>query len=107
MSSAHIMIMTTTDSVDEARSLARGLVEGRLAACVQALPITSHYSWEGALEESEEVLLLIKTAAGRYEAVEEFLNDKHSYDTPEIVQVPVTAGSQAYLAWVDANTAGG
>lgn len=105
MTSPHTVIMTTTDNPDEAKSLARSLVEAKLAACVQVIPITSHYSWEGSLEESGELLLLIKTTAGRYDDVEQFLKNKHSYDTPEIVQVPITGGSSAYLGWIDKNTA--
>ena len=97
----HVVVMTTTDDPEEATALARGLVEARLAACVQAMPIASTYRWEGAVETADERLLLVKTRADRVEAVEAFLAEHHSYDTPECVVVPVVDGLPAYLAWLD------
>lgn len=97
----HVVVMTTTDDPEEAAELARGLVEGRLAACVQALPIASTYLWEGAVETADENLLLVKTRADRVDAVKDFLAEQHSYDTPECVAVPVVDGLPAYLAWLD------
>lgn len=97
----HVVVMTTTDDPAEATALARALVDGRLAACVQAMPITSTYRWEGAVETADERLLLIKTRADRVDAIEAFLDEHHTYDTPECVVVPVTDGLPAYLAWVD------
>lgn len=98
------VILTTTDSDDEARSLARGLAEAKLAACVQILPITSHYVWEEKLEESKELLLLIKTRSDLYDAVESFLSERHSYDTPEILELSINQGSKGYLEWMVTNT---
>lgn len=103
----HVVVMTTTDDPEEAAALARALVEGRLAACVQAMPIASTYRWEGAVETADERLLLIKTRADRAAEVMAFLDEHHSYATPECVVVPVTGGLPAYLAWVDASVAPG
>ncbi len=97
----HVVVMTTTDDPEEAAALARGLVEARLAACVQAMPIASTYRWEGAVETADERLLLIKTRADQVEAVQAFLTEHHSYDTPECVVVPVVGGLPAYLSWID------
>ncbi len=104
MSHGHTIVLTTTGTMEEADSLAVGLVQSRLAACVQIMAINSHYAWQGKAENSAEFLLMVKTRAELYSDVEKFLAEKHSYDTPEIVQVAVTSGSAAYLAWIDDNT---
>ncbi|MEM8533870.1 MAG: divalent-cation tolerance protein CutA [Chloroflexota bacterium] len=98
------IVMTTTDSQDEADRLAEGLVEQKLAACVQILNITSYYAWEGKIENSPEYLMLIKTNEGCYDDVEQFLTQHHSYDVPEIVQAPIQRGLPVYLQWIDENT---
>lgn len=96
-----LIVITTTSSTDEAESLANGLVESRLAACVQILSkITSVYAWEGKLEKSDEQLLLIKTLSEKYEAVEKYILDHHSYDTPEIVAIEAEKVSSGYLKWL-------
>jgi len=103
----HVVIMTTAGSREEARRLARGLVEGRLAACVQMMPVDSVYEWNGEVREDAELLLLVKTRRDRFADVETWLRRHHSYEVPEIIAVPVEAGLAAYLAWVDGWTAGG
>ncbi len=103
----HVVIMTTTGSREEARRLARSLVEGRLAACVQMMPVDSIYQWKGEMQEDAEILLLVKTRRDRYADVETHLRRHHSYEVPEILAVPVESGLAAYLAWVDGQTAGG
>ncbi|HOK06066.1 MAG TPA: divalent-cation tolerance protein CutA [Syntrophales bacterium] len=96
-----IQIMTTAESGEAARALARRLVEERLAACVQVVgPITSVYRWKGEVEEAPEWLCLIKTRAGLYERVEAAVKALHSYEVPEILAWRVTAVSASYLAWV-------
>ena len=104
MNVEYCIIMTTTDSQEEAHRLAELLVTQHLAACVQSLPITSTYTWQDRLTQASEWLLLIKTRTASYEAVQEVLLKIHSYETPEIIQVPITQGSPAYLAWLDAQT---
>jgi periplasmic divalent cation tolerance protein len=95
-----LVILTTTSSTEEAESLANGLVESKLAACVQILPkMTSIYTWEGKIEKADERLLLIKTLPERYEMVERFLLANHSYETPEIIAIAAERVSAGYLAW--------
>jgi periplasmic divalent cation tolerance protein len=96
-----LQVTTTAGSREEADRLALALVEARLAACVQVLgPITSRYWWQGVVEVSEEWLCLVKTTTARYPDVEAAIRRLHSYDEPEIVAVPVVAGSPSYLGWV-------
>ena len=88
--------------------LARMLVEERLAACVQALPgLRSTYRWDGAIEQADETLLLIKTTTGRYAALERTLKAHHAYEVPEILAVDASAGLPAYLRWLAEETATG
>lgn len=97
----HAIVLTTTDDPAEAAALARDLVDQRLAACVQVTDITSTYRWEGALTSADERLLLIKTRSDRVAAVQAFLAEHHSYDTPEIVEVAIASGLPDYLGWID------
>jgi len=96
-----LIILTTTSSTDEAESLANGLVESRLAACVQIMPkMTSVYAWEAQVEKESEHLLLIKTLPEKYEVVEKYILDHHSYETPEIVAIDAEKVSVGYLKWL-------
>lgn len=96
-----ILVLTTTGSRDEAAAIAASLVESRLAACVQIVSeIESFYRWEGRVAHESEWLVLCKSTAGRYDALERAILAAHSYATPEIVAVPITRGSRAYLAWL-------
>jgi periplasmic divalent cation tolerance protein len=98
------VIFTTTDDADEAERIARGLVERQLAACVQISRVASHYVWDGDATRSEEYLLAIKTSADCYDDVSAFIFAKHHYEVPEVIEVPVTRGSPAYLGWIDSMT---
>ena len=98
------VILVTTGSEAEAELLAEALVGERLAACVQLSPIRSRYIWKGAVQRDDEILLLIKTKAALFEAVRARVRELHSYETPEIVMLPVTAGDADYLAWIAAET---
>lgn len=104
MEGHYCIIMTTTESQEEANRLAEILVTQRLAACVQTTPITSTYTWQGKLHRDAEWLLLIKTRTARFRDVKDALLKHHSYETPEIIQAPILQGSPAYLAWLDAQT---
>jgi periplasmic divalent cation tolerance protein len=96
-----ILVLTTTSTTDEAESLANGLVESRLAACVQILPkMTSVYAWEGKIERESEHLLLIKTLPEKYQVIEKYILDHHSYDRPEIVAINAEKVSAGYLKWL-------
>jgi periplasmic divalent cation tolerance protein len=96
-----VIVLTTLGADVDAASLARTLVEERLAACVNILPaMTSVYRWEGSVEEARERQLLIKTTADRVDMLESRLRALHPYAVPEFLVVPVAAGSDAYLAWL-------
>jgi periplasmic divalent cation tolerance protein len=100
----HVQVVTTTDSEQEAAALARGVVEARLGACVQVVPIRSFYVWEGAARDDAEWQLQIKTSAARLGALVEHLKTNHSYDVPEIIATEIVDGNPAYLDWVDDQT---
>ncbi|WP_229891135.1 divalent-cation tolerance protein CutA [Streptomyces mashuensis] len=97
--------MTTTDGEEHARHLAATAVERRLAACAQIDgPVTSVYRWEGEVRADQEWRVLYKTTADRCAALEAHVRAEHTYDVPEVIALPVTAGSDAYLAWVREET---
>ena len=107
VSSGFLLVQTTTDSRAEAVELARGAVEGRLAACAQVSgPVASTYWWEGTVERAEEWLLTLKLPASGYQALADFLTGSHSYDEPEIVATPIVAGSEGFLSWIEEETRG-
>ena len=98
-----IVLLTTIPTADEAHRMARHLVESRLAACVQILPPhTSIYRWQGSVEESTELLLIIKTLERLYPELESSTRALHPYEVPEIIVLPVIAGAPDYLAWLHA-----
>ena len=100
------IVLTTVATPEDAQRLADGLLEQRLAACVQTLAIQSAYRWKGAIQREPETLVLIKTQAALYPEVEAFIRSVHDYETPEIVFIPLAAGSAAYLRWLGDETAG-
>ena len=98
-------VLTTVPNAEVASALARSLVEERLAACVNVLPgVRSVYRWEGAIQEDEEVLLIIKTQATRSDALAARIKDLHPYEIPEVVVLPAVGGSLPYLEWVESET---
>ena len=100
-----LVVLTNLPDAASAQALASRLVELRLAACVNILaPCRSVYRWQGAVEDAEEVPLLIKTTAERYAALEAEIRNRHPYELPEIVAVPLVRGLPAYLEWVAAET---
>lgn len=102
-----IVVLVTTGSEEEAEKIARNLVEGKLAACVNIVsPIRSMYRWEGKIVDDKEWLLLIKTCESLFSQVEKQVKEWHSYEVPEVVALPILAGSQAYLRWVKESTGG-
>jgi len=97
--------MTTCANTGQADAIARTVVEGRLAACVNILPqVRSVYTWDGAVQQEEELLLLIKTHRRRYPALEQAILDCHPYQVPEVIALPVVAGAKGYLDWVTQNS---
>ncbi|HEY7166933.1 MAG TPA: divalent-cation tolerance protein CutA [Candidatus Binatia bacterium] len=96
-----IVIFVTAGSPEEAQRLARYLVENRLAACVNRISrVQSIYRWEGKIETSDEELLIIKTHKNLFPEVERSVRENHSYSVPEIVALPLIAGSVPYLEWL-------
>lgn len=96
-----LVVLVTAGSVDEAERLAEALVQEKLAACVNVLPgVTSVYRWEGAVQRDTEVLMLVKTQRPLLDRLVAQVQARHSYDVPEIVALPIVAGSQPYLRWL-------
>ena len=98
----YIQVVTTVERKEDAERIARTLVEARLAACVQLLgPITSAYRWKGAVETAQEWQCVAKSRRDAYNRLEEAIRAAHPYEVPEILAVPIVAGSPDYLAWLD------
>lgn len=102
--SDQVEIQITCGSVEEADRIADVLVDRRFAACVQQLPIRSTYRWEGEVHHDDEILLLVKTRADRFDDIAAIVDELHSYDVPAITAVPIVAGSPDYVAWVDSES---
>ena len=98
MSTDLSLVLTTEADQSKAEALAEQLITGRLAACVTLMPVQSCYRWQGEIERSQEVQLLIKTSPHRLEELLAALQSLHSYDTPEILHMAAQAGA-AYAAW--------
>ena len=98
-----IIVLTTVPNAEEGNRIADSIVSARLAACVQVLPaMTSIYMWEGKLQKESEHLLLIKSLAGKFDELSEFIRANHSYSVPEIVAIPASRVSEDYLEWLKA-----
>lgn len=95
-----LVVLTSCANPAEAKQLAIGLVENKLAACVQLKSISSIYHWRGELQQDEEVQLMIKTTQERYSAIEQYIKQHHSYELPEIIALPVHTGSDEYINWL-------
>jgi periplasmic divalent cation tolerance protein len=96
-----IVVLTTCPNEPAAARIARDLVESGLAACATRVgPVHSTYRWQGAIQDEPEVLLVIKTLSTRYSELEMRLKSLHPYEVPEIIALPVTAGSADYLSWL-------
>jgi periplasmic divalent cation tolerance protein len=94
------MLMTTVPSREEAVRIAKLLIEEKLAACVQLLPIESFYVWDGKTQNENEVLLLVKTRSTLFETAIARIKAVHSYSVPQIVALPFAAGFQGYFDWI-------
>ncbi|MBM4271032.1 MAG: divalent-cation tolerance protein CutA [Deltaproteobacteria bacterium] len=98
---SYIQVVTTAEKREDAEKIARTVVEKRLAGCVQILgPVTSIYWWKGNVETAEEWQCVMKSRSDLYGAVETAIISVHPYEVPEIIAVPITAGSQNYLDWL-------
>jgi periplasmic divalent cation tolerance protein len=106
MATPFALVMTTCGDKANAELIATHLVEARLSACVQMFPIASAYRWEGAVQHSNEWMLFCKIKSNDYANVEAAIRAAHTYSNPEIVEVRIENGAQAYLAWIAAATGG-
>lgn len=103
MSESGALVLVTCGSEDEARSIARHLVENRLAAGVQIMPISSIYTWKGQIVEDQEHLLICKTQKSLYNSIESAVSEIHSYEVPPLLMLEIDRASEPYLAWIGAN----
>ena len=98
------IVLVTAPNLKIARMLAKVALKARLIACVNLVPkIESHYWWQGKIESSSEVLMVLKTQKSKLAALEKLILAKHPYDTPEFIVLPLSAGSKKYLDWLAAN----
>ncbi len=98
---AYVVVLTTVPKLSTAHSIIRILLKEKLAACVTvSSPVSSHYVWKGKKEQSREYVLMIKTRRKLFSKLEKTLRKIHPYEVPEILALPVTAGSRKYLDWI-------
>jgi periplasmic divalent cation tolerance protein len=96
-----IVVLSTCGSAEDAERIARGLLEKKLAACVNILPgIRSLYRWKGKIEDDQEVLLMIKSSRALFRELQAEIKKLHSYEVPEVIAIPVVDGSEGYLGWI-------
>jgi periplasmic divalent cation tolerance protein len=98
------IVLTTSDSDDHAERIVDAVLQAKLAACLQLLPIRSRYVWEGKIARENEVLILIKAKSADYDDLAACIRAAHSYEVPEIVRLEIEAGAQSYLDWIRAVT---
>lgn len=106
LTTKHIAVITTTASADEARRIAKSIVERRLAACAHVSELESFYVWKGALENEKEHRVVFKTTAEQYDAMERAIEEQHSYEVPAIYAVPLERMFAPYAAWLEDNSKG-
>lgn len=100
--SGYLIVLCTCPDAATAEHIARVLIEGRVAACVNTLSgVRSLYVWRGELDTTDEQLLIIKTKVAAYSALEELIRQHHPYELPEVIAVPIVRGFAAYLDWID------
>jgi periplasmic divalent cation tolerance protein len=100
VSAQHGVVLVTAASREEAEAIAQTLVQERLAACVNFMPIQSVYTWQGKVHQEEEWQLVIKTDLNQFADLEAKIREIHSYEVPEIIALPILVGSQPYLNWI-------
>jgi periplasmic divalent cation tolerance protein len=102
-----IVVLSACASLEEGQRIARGLVEKKLAACVNLIPgVRSIYRWKGVVEDEAEVVLVIKSSRGLFNQLRIELERMHSYEVPEAIAIPVVEGSERYLGWMDRELVG-
>ena len=98
--SGYTIVLTTFPNKESARQTANLLIERRLAACVQMFPVESVYSWQGKICDDSEIMLFIKSRTALFDEIASAIKGIHSYEVPEIVQIPITDGLPEYLNWI-------
>lgn len=107
MKISYISVFVTCPSASEARAIARSLINKRLVACANILSgVDSIFRWNGKIDRSAEALMICKTEAGNFKAVEKEVKRVHSYEVPEVIAMPIAAGSDSYLGWISASVKG-
>lgn len=101
---SYCVVLVTCDSDASAHDLAGKLLKNKLAACVQIHPVTSIYTWKNKVHNDPEFRMIIKTRTGLYPELEAFIAANHSYEVPQIIQVPIGRGLESYLGWINDNT---
>jgi periplasmic divalent cation tolerance protein len=105
MAYAHIIVFITVPSREVGQQIAETLLESKLVACVNIIPgISSIYHWQDAIEQDDEILLIAKTRAAHFDRLATTVKRVHPYDVPEVIAMPIVAGSNEYLAWIDMET---
>lgn len=104
LSEKFCIVLTTVNSQQNSEVIINTLLEKRLSACIQTVPINSHYVWKDKVCRDDEILLVIKTQKACYKNIEKEISALHTYDVPQIIQIPVTEGSNAYLHWLELQT---
>lgn len=96
----YCVVLTTTATAEQADAMARRIVTEKLGACVQVQQIKSYYMWKGEACVEPECLLFVKARTEQYAALEAFIKTNHTYETPEVIQLPIQTGLPAYLSWM-------
>lgn len=94
------IITTTFPDEKSTKEIIECLLENRLVACVQMVPIQSYYHWDGKIAESKECLLIMKTQSDLYDEIEQIIKEYHPYTLPQLIQVPIDKGLPEYLQWI-------
>lgn len=100
-STTYIQVETTTATQAQAESIAKALVEAKLAACVQIFPCHSLYRWQGKIEQSNELRCTIKSRLDLFPELSRLISELHPYDTPEVVATPIVDGAPTYMGWLE------
>lgn len=104
MDGSYGVVLVTVPSVEDGEAIARSLIAAKLAACVNLFPIQSIYTWKGEVHQDQEWQLTIKTDLSRFDELEQTIRSLHPYEVPEIIALPIVAGSAAYLTWITEHT---
>ncbi len=97
------VVLVTVPSLDEGKMIAQNLIESKLAACINMFPVSSIYLWQEEINQDQEYQLIIKTDLSQFTKLAEQIKTLHTYEVPEIIALPITIGSKAYLDWLGMN----